>query len=155
MGELDENMKPVVSMQFLGDEETVKKAMEAVANQGKAKKDESAPEKADAKEGEPKKSEGSETKAEGSETKAEGNETKAEEKGSEGTPESAAAPHTASSRGQITRTCQWRTIDHHPNTIHHKYTSPNLMYNTEQDHNIIMLSLFIIIEIYTRHKHRQ
>ncbi len=31
-------MKPVVSMQFLGDEETVKKAMEAVANQGKAKK---------------------------------------------------------------------------------------------------------------------
>ena len=36
--ELDENMKPVVSMQFLGDEETVKKAMEAVAAQGKAKK---------------------------------------------------------------------------------------------------------------------
>lgn len=35
--ELDENMKPVVSMKFLGDEETVKKAMEAVANQGKAK----------------------------------------------------------------------------------------------------------------------
>jgi len=99
--ELDENMKPVVSMQFLGDEETVKKAMEAVANQGKAKKAESAPEKADAKEEQPKKSEevetksqGSETKAEGSETKAEGNETKAEEKGSEGTPESAAAPHT-------------------------------------------------------------
>jgi len=37
--ELDQNMKPVgVSMQFLGDEETVKKAMEAVAAQGKAKK---------------------------------------------------------------------------------------------------------------------
>merc|ERR1711973_246538 len=36
--ELDENMKPVVSMQFLGDEATVKKAMEAVAAQGKAKK---------------------------------------------------------------------------------------------------------------------
>lgn len=35
--ELDENLKPVVSMKFLGDEETVKKAMEAVANQGKAK----------------------------------------------------------------------------------------------------------------------
>jgi len=35
--ELDENFKPVVSMKFLGDEETVKKAMEAVANQGKAK----------------------------------------------------------------------------------------------------------------------
>lgn len=35
--ELDENMKPVVSMQFLGDEETVKKAMESVAAQGKAK----------------------------------------------------------------------------------------------------------------------
>jgi 2,3-bisphosphoglycerate-dependent phosphoglycerate mutase len=35
--ELDENMKPVVSMQFLGDEETVKKAIESVANQGKAK----------------------------------------------------------------------------------------------------------------------
>lgn len=35
--ELDENMKPVDSMAFLGDEETVKKAMEAVANQGKAK----------------------------------------------------------------------------------------------------------------------
>lgn len=34
--ELDENMKPVKSMQFLGDEETVRKAMEAVANQGKA-----------------------------------------------------------------------------------------------------------------------
>ena len=29
--------QPVVSMKFLGDEETVKKAMEAVANQGKAK----------------------------------------------------------------------------------------------------------------------
>uniref|UniRef100_A0A0A9WY90 Phosphoglycerate mutase n=1 Tax=Lygus hesperus TaxID=30085 RepID=A0A0A9WY90_LYGHE len=35
--QLDDNMKPVVSMKFLGDEETVKKAMEAVANQGKAK----------------------------------------------------------------------------------------------------------------------
>jgi len=35
--ELDENLKPVVSMQFLGDEETVKKAMAAVAAQGKAK----------------------------------------------------------------------------------------------------------------------
>merc|ERR1712212_391660 len=35
--ELDENMKPVVSMQFLGDEATVKKAMAAVAAQGKAK----------------------------------------------------------------------------------------------------------------------
>lgn len=35
--ELDDNMKPVVSMKFLGDEETVKKAMEAVAAQGKAK----------------------------------------------------------------------------------------------------------------------
>ncbi|CAK8673458.1 phosphoglycerate mutase 1-like [Clavelina lepadiformis] len=35
--ELDENMKPVVSMQFLGDPETVKKAMEAVAAQGKSK----------------------------------------------------------------------------------------------------------------------
>lgn len=35
--ELDENFKPVVSMKFLGDEETVKKAMEAVAAQGKKK----------------------------------------------------------------------------------------------------------------------
>jgi 2,3-bisphosphoglycerate-dependent phosphoglycerate mutase len=35
--DLDENMKPVTSMQFLGDEETVKKAMAAVAAQGKAK----------------------------------------------------------------------------------------------------------------------
>lgn len=35
--ELDENMKPVVSMQFLGDEETVRKAIESVAAQGKAK----------------------------------------------------------------------------------------------------------------------
>lgn len=36
---LNENMKPTAggSMQFLGDQETVKKAMEAVANQGKAK----------------------------------------------------------------------------------------------------------------------
>merc|ERR1712098_199625 len=36
--ELDENMKPVVSMKFLGDEETVRKAIESVAAQGKAKK---------------------------------------------------------------------------------------------------------------------
>lgn len=35
--ELDENLKPVVSMKFLGDEETVSKAIAAVANQGKAK----------------------------------------------------------------------------------------------------------------------
>lgn len=35
--ELDENLKPTVSMQFLGDEETVRKAMESVANQGKSK----------------------------------------------------------------------------------------------------------------------
>lgn len=35
--ELDENLKPVVSLKFLGDEETVRKAMEAVAAQGKAK----------------------------------------------------------------------------------------------------------------------
>merc|ERR1712080_727822 len=35
--ELDENMKPVTSMQFLGDEATVKAAMEKVAAQGKAK----------------------------------------------------------------------------------------------------------------------
>lgn len=35
--ELDENFKPVVSMKFLGDEETVRKAIEAVAAQGKAK----------------------------------------------------------------------------------------------------------------------
>ena len=31
------SLQPVVSMQFLGDEETVKKAIESVANQGKAK----------------------------------------------------------------------------------------------------------------------
>lgn len=36
--ELDANLKPVKPMSFLGDEETVKKAMEAVAAQGKAKK---------------------------------------------------------------------------------------------------------------------
>ena len=36
--ELDANLKPVKPMAFLGDEETVKKAMEAVAAQGKAKK---------------------------------------------------------------------------------------------------------------------
>ncbi len=35
--ELDAEMKPIVSMQFLGDEETVKKAIESVAAQGKAK----------------------------------------------------------------------------------------------------------------------
>lgn len=35
--ELDEDLKPIKPMQFLGDEETVRKAMEAVANQGKAK----------------------------------------------------------------------------------------------------------------------
>ncbi|KAG5317383.1 PGAM1 mutase, partial [Pseudoatta argentina] len=35
--ELDENFKPVISMKFLGDEETVKAAMAAVAAQGKAK----------------------------------------------------------------------------------------------------------------------
>ncbi len=35
--ELDAEMKPIVSMQFLGDEETVKKAIESVAVQGKAK----------------------------------------------------------------------------------------------------------------------
>ncbi|KOX73085.1 Phosphoglycerate mutase 2 [Melipona quadrifasciata] len=35
--ELDGNFKPVVSMKFLGDEETVKAAMAAVAAQGKAK----------------------------------------------------------------------------------------------------------------------
>ncbi|XP_050546562.1 phosphoglycerate mutase 1 [Daktulosphaira vitifoliae] len=35
--ELDENFKPIVSMKFLGDEETVRKAIEAVAAQGKAK----------------------------------------------------------------------------------------------------------------------
>ena len=33
---LDENLKPVVSLQFLGDEETVARAMAAVAAQGKA-----------------------------------------------------------------------------------------------------------------------
>jgi 2,3-bisphosphoglycerate-dependent phosphoglycerate mutase len=36
--ELDADLKPVVSMKFLGDEETVRKAMEEVAAQGKAKK---------------------------------------------------------------------------------------------------------------------
>lgn len=36
--ELDKNLKPVKPMQFLGDEETVRKAMEAVAAQGKVKK---------------------------------------------------------------------------------------------------------------------
>ena len=32
-----QDLKPVVSMQFLGDEETVRKAIESVAAQGKAK----------------------------------------------------------------------------------------------------------------------
>lgn len=36
--ELDANLKPIKPMQFLGDEETVRKAMEAVAAQGKVKK---------------------------------------------------------------------------------------------------------------------
>uniref|UniRef100_A0A671R9U5 phosphoglycerate mutase (2,3-diphosphoglycerate-dependent) n=1 Tax=Sinocyclocheilus anshuiensis TaxID=1608454 RepID=A0A671R9U5_9TELE len=36
--ELDKNLKPIKPMQFLGDKETVRKAMEAVAAQGKAKK---------------------------------------------------------------------------------------------------------------------
>uniref|UniRef100_A0A2K6U7A2 Phosphoglycerate mutase 1 n=1 Tax=Saimiri boliviensis boliviensis TaxID=39432 RepID=A0A2K6U7A2_SAIBB len=36
--ELDKNLKPIKSTQFPGDEETVRKAMEAVAAQGKAKK---------------------------------------------------------------------------------------------------------------------
>jgi 2,3-bisphosphoglycerate-dependent phosphoglycerate mutase len=36
--ELDECLNPVLSMKFLGDEETVRTAMESVANQGKAKK---------------------------------------------------------------------------------------------------------------------
>ena len=35
--DLDADMKPVVSMQFLGDKETVEKAMAAVAAQGKSK----------------------------------------------------------------------------------------------------------------------
>ncbi|KAK2707368.1 hypothetical protein QYM36_015156 [Artemia franciscana] len=35
--ELDDNFKPIKSMKFLGDEETVYKAMEAVVNQGKPK----------------------------------------------------------------------------------------------------------------------
>ncbi|XP_078079178.1 phosphoglycerate mutase 1b [Mustelus asterias] len=38
MYELDKNLKPMKPMQFLGDEETVKAAMAAVAAQGKAKK---------------------------------------------------------------------------------------------------------------------
>ena len=36
--ELDKNLKPIKPMQFLGDEETVRKAMEAVSAQGTAKK---------------------------------------------------------------------------------------------------------------------
>ncbi len=43
MYELDADMKPVKSMQFLGDEETVRKAMESVAAQGKAKPAAAAP----------------------------------------------------------------------------------------------------------------
>lgn len=35
--ELDQTLKPTKPMRFLGDEETVRKAMEAVAAQGKAK----------------------------------------------------------------------------------------------------------------------
>lgn len=35
--ELDKALKPTKPMRFLGDEETVRKAMEAVAAQGKAK----------------------------------------------------------------------------------------------------------------------
>lgn len=35
--ELDQDLKPTLSMQFLGDEETVRKAIESVAAQGKAK----------------------------------------------------------------------------------------------------------------------
>ncbi|KAH8268248.1 hypothetical protein KR026_002421 [Drosophila bipectinata] len=35
--QLDENLKPIGTLKFLGDPETVRKAMEAVANQGKAK----------------------------------------------------------------------------------------------------------------------
>lgn len=34
---LDENLKPLTSMKFLGDKETVKRAMDAVDAQGKAK----------------------------------------------------------------------------------------------------------------------
>lgn len=34
---LDKNFKPLASVKFLGDEETVKRAMEAVASQGKVK----------------------------------------------------------------------------------------------------------------------
>lgn len=33
----DENIKPITSLKFLGDKETVKRAMDAVAAQGKAK----------------------------------------------------------------------------------------------------------------------
>uniref|UniRef100_A0A2K6BYQ9 Phosphoglycerate mutase n=1 Tax=Macaca nemestrina TaxID=9545 RepID=A0A2K6BYQ9_MACNE len=36
--ELDKNLKPIKRLQFLGNEETMRKAMEAVADQGKAKK---------------------------------------------------------------------------------------------------------------------
>ncbi|KAH8331158.1 hypothetical protein KR067_012340 [Drosophila pandora] len=35
--QLDENLKPIGTLKFLGDPETVRKAMDAVANQGKAK----------------------------------------------------------------------------------------------------------------------
>merc|ERR1711973_75143 len=91
-----ETLKPVVSMQFLGDEETVKKAMEVVANQGKAKKadPEAVPAAAaEAKEvaKEPKKAE------EGGEAKAEESETKVEEAAAETTAEAPqAAPAAAS-----------------------------------------------------------
>lgn len=34
---LNENLEPIAPMKFLGDEETVKKAIDAVVNQGKAK----------------------------------------------------------------------------------------------------------------------
>lgn len=34
---LDKNCKPLVSMKFLGDGETVKKAMDTIATQGEAK----------------------------------------------------------------------------------------------------------------------
>ena len=35
--ELDEDLKPITSMKFLGDDESVHKPVEAVAKQGKAK----------------------------------------------------------------------------------------------------------------------
>lgn len=36
--ELDKNLKPIKATRLFGDEETMRKAMEAVAGQGKAKK---------------------------------------------------------------------------------------------------------------------